>query len=320
MTAWQPAASHEALELRARALGRIRAFFSARAVLEVTTPVMVRAPVTDVHLSSASVTLPGDESAQRFLHTSPEYAMKRLLASGSGDIYQICPVVRGHERGRLHNPEFTLLEWYRTGFTLMDLMQEVHSLVETVLERACTARFVTYAEAFREGVGLDALGDPDGALRARARSLGLSAADSRILGRDALLDYILSVAIAPELGRGELTFLHRYPASQAALARLDPEDARVALRFELYLDGIELANGFDELSDRAEQQSRFEADLRERRTRGLPALRIDERLLAALDHGLPRCCGVALGIDRLLMCAGRFAQIDSVLTFPDETA
>jgi len=318
--AWQPTASREALELRAAMLSRIRRFFADRAVLEVTTPIVVRAPVTDVHLSSAHVTLPGDESAPRFLHTSPEYAMKRLLASGSGDIYQICPVVRGHERGRLHNPEFTLLEWYRTGFSLLDLMREVQALIEAVVELPRPARFVSYADAFQNTLRLDAHHAPLDTIRACALERGLSAADTRILGRDALLEFLLSTVIAPGLGRGALTFLHRYPASQAALARLDPEDPRVALRFELYLDGIELANGFDELPDRAEQQARFEADLRERRARGLPALRIDERLLAALDHGLPRCCGVALGIDRLLMCAGGFAHIDSVLSFPDESA
>jgi lysyl-tRNA synthetase class 2 len=318
--AWRPAASRAAVQQRARALAQIRQFFAARAVLEVTTPVMVRAAVTDLHLASARVVLPGDEANARFLHTSPEYAMKRLLASGSGDIYQICQVVRGFERGRLHNSEFTLLEWYRQGATLEQLMEEVHALVELVAGRRLPLERLTYAQAFERLLSLDPLEATLETLRGRAVELGFCARDAHRLHRDALLDFLLTAAVGPHLGQGNLTFLHRYPASQAALARLDPADRRVALRFEAYFQGIELANGFDELTDPAQQRERFECDLRERQKHGLPAGHVDERLLAALAAGLPACCGVALGFDRLVMLAGAYQQIDSVLSFPDELA
>jgi len=318
--AWRPAASRVALQQRARALAQVRQFFAARAVLEVTTPMMVRAAVTDVHLASARVVLPGDEANARFLHTSPEYAMKRLLANGSGDIYQICQVVRGFERGRLHNSEFTLLEWYRQGATLEQLMEEVHALIELVSGRSLRVESLTYTQAFERLLSLDPLEATLETLRGHAVQLGLCAHDAPVLHRDALLDFLLTAAVAPHLGQGNLTFLHRYPASQAALARLDPADRRVALRFEAYLQGIELANGFDELADPAQQRERFECDLRERQKLGLPAVRVDERLLAALAAGLPACCGVALGLDRLVMLAGAYQQIDSVLSFPDELA
>jgi lysyl-tRNA synthetase class 2 len=317
---WRSTASRAALQLRARTLATVRQFFAARNVLEVTTPVMVRAAVTDIHLASARIVLPGDESAARFLHTSPEYAMKRLLASGVGDIYQICQVVRGFERGRLHNCEFTLLEWYRIGWSLEQLIDEIHMLLETVFERRWAVERVTYQRAFEQALDIDPLEAPIGTLRQCASELGLADADAQHLSRDSLLDFLLTARIASELGQNKLSFVHRYPASQAALARLDPADPRVALRFELYLNGIELANGFDELGERALQEARFEADLRLRSEHRLPAVRIDERLLAALDAGLPPCCGVALGFDRLLMLVGGLEKIDAVLSFPDEIA
>jgi lysyl-tRNA synthetase class 2 len=291
----------------------------ARDVLEVETPALVNAPVSDVNLGSVRVDMPG-HPAPRWLHTSPEYAMKRLLAAGSGDIFQICRVYRGAERGRQHNPEFTMLEWYRLGFSLEDLMSEVAALVSELLTTTLPVEFLSYRDALHRHANLDPFDSDDAALQHAAQALGLDGAKARAAGRDELLDLIVGAKVGPALGADSLTFLHRYPASQAALARLDPDDARVALRFELYHRGVELANGYHELSSGAEQRSRFGADLRIRAARGLPATTIDANLLAALDAGLPDCAGVALGFDRVLMLACGVSTIDEVLAFPVERA
>ncbi len=320
--AWRPTASPEMLRRRAEALHAAREFFRARNVLEVETPALVNAPVSDVNLASARVALAGLETPL-YLHTSPEYAMKRLLASGSGDIYQICRVYRAAERGRQHNPEFTMIEWYRLGFTFEQLMREVADLVRGLLgggESEPPTEFLGYREALRRYADIDPLTDHIEALRGAARELGLSAEHAATGGRDELLDLIVGARVGPQLGAGALTFVHRYPASQAALARLDDADPRVALRFELYHRGIELANGYHELASGAEQRQRFAADQATRRSRGLPETAIDERLLAALDAGLPDCAGVALGFDRVLMLAAGATHIDEVLAFPLERA
>ena len=317
---WRPGASREALRERAALLARARAFFAARGVLEVDTPVLVNSPVSDVHLASARVELAPegamDHGPSLYLHTSPEYAMKRLLAAGLPDIYQICHVVRGNERGRLHNPEFTLIEWYRLGFSLPALMDEVEALVRALLGSAAPQRAgerLSYREAFVRALGLDPFSAPDGELLAAARRLGLASAAPA--GRDELLEFLVATGIGPQLGRGALTFIHGYPATQAALARLDPQDERTALRFELYCEGVELANGFKELQSASEQRARFERDNAERRLRELPAFPPDERLLAALAAGLPDCAGVALGFDRTLMLSLGARHIDEVLPF-----
>ncbi|HNR22142.1 MAG TPA: EF-P lysine aminoacylase EpmA [Steroidobacteraceae bacterium] len=316
-----PTATLAQLERRAAALASVREFFAVRAVMEVDPPALINAPVTDVNLHSARVQLPGPDPAATYaLHTSPEYAMKRLLAAGSGDIYFLGHVFRGAERGRLHNPEFTLIEWYRRGFTLAQLMQEVAQLIERLCRRRFEAEHITYRAAFEREVGFDPLAAPDEVLRDAAARLGLPEAALATCTRDELLDLIMGAAVGPRLGRGRLTFVQGYPASQAALARLDPRDARVALRFELYSEGMELANGFDELADAAEQRARFEADQRERQRRGLPIGPLDERLLAALAAGLPPCAGVAVGFDRVLMLAEGAEHIDAVLPFTLECA
>jgi len=315
------------LQLRARLLARGRSFFAARGVLEVDTPVVVNAAVTDVHLHSARVSFAGPEGEAAsqvdfFLHTSPEYAMKRLLAAGSGDIYQICHVVRALERGRLHNAEFTLIEWYREGFTLEALMDEVEALVRELLGAAAapmTAERISYQDAFLRELAVDPFTVALPQLLALARQHGYQSA-AETAARDELLELLMSVVVGPKLGLSGLSFVHRYPATQAALARLDPQDPRAALRFELYGGGVELANGFDELASEAEQRARFEQDVRERARRGLPELAPDERLLAALAAGLPPCAGVALGLDRTLMLAAGAARIDDVLAFPIERA
>ncbi len=315
---WRPSATRRALKERAARLARVREFFGARDVLEVDTPLLVNAPVSDVHIASASVAL--GTGPPLYLHTSPEYAMKRLLAAYGCDIYQICHVVRGGERGRLHNPEFTLIEWYRIGFTLASLMDEVEALVRVLLASAGAGRRgerLTYREAFARELALDPFLAGDSTLLEAARRLGFA---SRGASRDELLEFLMGVGVGPRLGRGVLTFVHGYPASQAALARLDPEDPRAALRFELYCEGVELANGFHELSSAAEQRARFECDNGERRRAGLPVRGPDERLLAALTAGLPDCAGVALGFDRTLMLALGARHIDEVLSFPTARA
>jgi len=314
---------------RAQALARVREFFAKRSVLEVDTPVVVNAPVTDVHIHSAEVRFP-DAPGRYYLHTSPEFAMKRLLASGSGDIYQVCHVARGLERGRLHNAEFTLIEWYRLGYSLEQLMDEVEALARDVMgpiARPMHSERVSYVDAFQTWLGFDPLTADISELRLAAREAGLSARAAPSTDdipdaaeRDELLEFLMGSRIGPMLGGNALTFIHRYPASQAALARLDERDPRCALRFELYCEGIELANGFQELASAGEQRARFEYDMAERTRRGLPVDKMDERLLAALEAGLPDCAGVALGFDRLLMLATGASHIDEVLPFPIERA
>ncbi len=318
---WRPGATLATLRLRARRLEAARGFFAARGVLEVDTPALVRCAVTDVHIHAAAVQLAGVPQPLH-LHTSPEYAMKRLLAAGSGDIYQICHVMRGEERGRLHNAEFTLIEWYRLGASIDALMDEVEALVRLLAAPAAAAPAarMSYQRAFERVLGLDPLTASEPALRTAAARAGLDAGAVASGERDDLLDLLMGIAVGPQLGRGAMCFVHRYPASQAALARLDPEDARVALRFELYLEGVELANGFVELGDAAEQRARFEAERRARAARGLAAPPLDERLLAALAHGLPACAGVALGFDRLLMLATGARDIAAVMPFTTDRA
>lgn len=346
--AWRPTATRAMLEQRAALMARARRFFADRGVLEVDTPVVVNAAVTDVHIHSARVHLASEgfepsKSAQHpyFLHTSPEYAMKRLLASGSGDIFQICHVVRGFERGRLHNAEFTLIEWYRIGFSLDDLMSEVDALVRDLLGPRSAGRSserITYRESFLRELQLDPFSASMGELQQAAKTLGFTgsggsggstgptgttgaaAAAGNGSDRDELLELLMGALIGPRLGANALTFVRGYPASQAALAQLDPTDPRAALRFELYSEGVELANGFHELASASEQRSRFEHDIEARRRLGLPAFTPDEHLLAALEAGLPGCSGVALGFDRTLMLATGAKSIDEVLPFPTERA
>ena len=312
---WRPTASPERLRRRAALLAATRAFFAARDVLEVDTPIAVLHAVTDVQLVSATAQLPG-QRAPLALHTSPEYAMKRLLAAGLGDIYQLCHVFRGDEQGPLHAPEFMLLEWYRCGWPMARLMDEVEALLRALLPGTLpAARRLTYREALQRHAGCDPLDDTDAQLADCAVALGFDAALVRALERDALLDLLMAARVGPQLGRGAPCFVHRYPASQAALARLDPDDGRVALRFELYLEGVELANGFEELADPHEQRRRFAADRAHRARLGLPVPDIDERLLAALASGLPACSGVALGFDRLLLLATGARELSEVQSF-----
>lgn len=321
---WRAGATLSRLRERAAMLAQIRGFFAQRALLEVDTPQLVRHAVTDVNLHSAQVSWPSGAAPPRYLHTSAEYAMKRLLAGGSGDIYQLCHVFRAEEQGPLHNCEFMMLEWYRVGWSCAQLMQEVDALLRALWPAGSAAlpeaQFLSYEQAFLGSVGCNPLTDSDATLAACARAQGF---DKQLLlrcSRDEILDLLMGARIGPQLGQAGPLFLHRYPASQAALARLDPQDPRVALRFELYLKGVELANGFEELADASLQRTRFEADQQLRRARGLAVPASDEYLLAALEHGLPACSGVALGVDRLLMLASGAARIEDVMAFTSEHA
>ena len=322
---WQPAAALQALELRATLLARIRAWFAANQVMEVDTPAMSAAATTDPAIHSLATTWhgPGAGSGQRcFLHTSPEFPMKRLLAAGSGDIYQVCKVFRDRERGALHNPEFTLLEWYRTGYDHLDLMDEVERLLSDVLAESGVrdVEHWTYRDLFVEFTGLDPFEADTDAVSAALQSHGIDAPGGMDdAPPDAWLDLLMTHLIEPRMGQG-LVFVRDYPASQAALARLRSGNPPVAARFEAFLGGVEIANGFHELTDADEQRRRFAQENKRRLQLGLAPLPIDERLLAALQAGLPDCAGVALGVDRLLMVAGGAQRLDEVIAFPVETA
>lgn len=325
MSDWRPTATPQALRLRATLLARLREFFAARGVLEVETPLMSRATVTELHLASFLVSAPDQiASPQRFLQTSPEFAMKRLLAAGSGPIYQVCKAFRAGEAGRRHNPEFTLVEWYRPGLDHRQLMDEVAALLSALLAdfvECGAAQFVSYQEALRRYAGIDPLAADAAELRAAARQHGIDVAPGLAQeDRDAWLDLLLTQLVEPQLPRGRPLFVYDYPASQAALACLSAEDARVAERFELYFNGLELANGFHELCDPLQLRARFEHDQARRRAAGLAPVAIDQRLLDALAHGLPPCAGVALGFDRVVMLAAGASHIDQVLAFPDARA
>ena len=318
---WRPTASLPALRLRAELLAATRSFFSQRGVLEVDTPALVRHAVTDRHIHCARVELPG-HGASLYLHSSPEYAMKRLLAAGSGDIFQIAHVFRGNEESRWHNAEFTLIEWYRCGYSMGELMAELAQLTQDLLglPDGTPVESLRYSQAFERELGIDPLSAHDGALRSLVIEHRLDRRVAETCSRDELLDWLMGSAVGPRLGAAGLSFVHHYPASQAALARLDPADPSVALRFELYCRGVELANGFEELGDQAQQRARFELDRRQRERAGLSAPALDEALLSALAAGLPAVSGVALGFDRVLMLRLGAAHIEQVLAFPLERA
>ncbi len=319
--AWRPTAGSAALRARARMLAAARNFFAERGVLEVETPALSAAGTTDPQIESVTATVRG-AARPWYLATSPEFAMKRLLAAGSGDIYQICRVFRDGELGRWHNPEFTLIEWYRVGYDDDALMRETEALVATLLapaRRLAPAARLTYAEALRLHAGVDAWDDDEATLAQAAVRLGVECGAA--LDRDARLDLLMGLVVGPRLGRGERpTFICDYPPSQASLARLRPGPPAVAARFELYLDGVELANGFHELTSATEQRARFEADNRLRRSRGQPEVPIDERLLAALAAGMPDSAGVALGFDRLVALGAGAGSLAEVMAFPAGSA
>lgn len=306
-TAWLPSASLEQLKKRAKILARIRRFFAERSILEVETPIFSPASVTDPHIHSISAKVIGKHC---YLQTSPEYAMKRLLCAGIGSIYQICKAFRQDETGDIHNPEFTLLEWYRLGFDHHDLMNEVDKLLQEVLQTQPADQY-TYAEIFLEYLGIN----PHTAEIETLKQAGKDIEFTGELNKDGWLNLLISHCIEPYLGKNRPVFIYDFPASQAALARIRQENPPVASRFEIYYQGIELGNGFHELQATQEQRARFQRDLQYRENHGLPLISIDEQLLAALEHGLPDCAGVAIGIDRLVMLALKEKKIENVMSF-----
>jgi lysyl-tRNA synthetase class 2 len=320
---WRPSASLDTLKHRARMLARIRAFFSERDILEVETPLLSQAATTDSHLASFSTQFTGPgfgAGLPLFLHTSPEFPMKRLLAAGSGSIYQICKVFRDGEAGRLHNPEFTMIEWYRVGWDYHQLMDEVAALANAAGDGrfdATNVEKLSYREAFVRYGDIDPHSASVAALEDCARRHDVSIPPGMPRDNaDPWRDLLLTHLIEPHLGQGQMTFLYDYPASQAALARVRNDAPPVGERFELYIEGVEIANGFHELGDAAEQRRRFTAERAQRQALTLPMVPADEKLLAALEHGLPACAGVALGFDRLAMLTLGAKKLDDVLAFP----
>ncbi len=314
---WQPSASLQNLHIRARLLQGIRAFFAERNVLEVETPVLSPFAITDPQLESFSSSF---HNSDYYLHTSPEFYMKRLLAAGSGDIYQIARVFRVDEQGRYHNPEFTLLEWYRLGYDHHQLMDEIECLLrELMADPGLSVKRISYQQAFLDRLNIDPLVATAEELKACSLlhhieiPRGMDESD-----RDMWLDWLMVSALAPTFDRESFSFIYDYPVSQAALARLNPEDPRVAHRFELYYGELELANGFYELTDAEEQARRFAAENVQRELQGKKVMPVDTGLLAALEHGLPDCAGVALGIDRLLMLLCNAGHIEGVISFVTE--
>lgn len=311
---WRPTASFEMLRLRAGLYARIRQFFADKGVLEVDTPMLSMAMNPDHQIESVVVQ---GEDQPRYLHTSPEFPMKRLLAAGSGPIWQLCRVFRRGEAGRRHNPEFTMLEWYQPGYDEAELMQEVTALLR-LMRADLPQQTLTYREAFLRYAGFDPLRLSIAELAKLTRERFHWRDDER----DPMLDLWLAAVVEPALPPDTLTFIHQWPASMAALAEcaLDADGHRIARRFEAFWQGMELANGYFELRDPAEQARRFEADQRYRALTHKTIAPVDANLQAAMVSGLPTCAGVALGVDRWLMALTGSERIDEVVAFPYDRA
>lgn len=316
---WQPSASLKIIRTRAEMLARIRAFFATAEVLEVETPTCSVYANTDPAIQNLTTNYTGPNyptGLLLYLHTSPEFAMKRLMAAGSGSIYQICRVYRNGELGTLHYPEFSMLEWYRLDFNYHRLMDEVVALIQAVSKRAVTCQRLTYAELFQTYLHINPHNTDIEQLRACALELGINSAKHLDLpSTDAWLDLLLTHGIQPYLSNDSMMLVYDYPATQSAGACIRKGAISIAERFELYLGKMEIANGYQELRDAAEQQQRFVTDLTIRQRQGLPLVPMDNDLLNAIKFGLPICAGVALGLDRLLMWLIGAQHIDQVLTF-----
>jgi len=319
---WLPNANMQLLKQRASIIQQIRSFFIERQLLEVETPALSQAGVTDQHLFCFKTHFIGPEISEKqvgalgvplYLQTSPEFHMKRLLSAGSGSIFQIAKAFRNEESGRYHNPEFTLLEWYQVGFDHFQLMDEMEALLQLILGCGYVHR-LTYQQAFLQVLSVDPLCASIEEMKAAGASLNLGDVLENEQDFDTVLQLLFSFAIEPVIANDRPCFVYNFPASQAALARISPEDTRVAERFEVYFKGIELANGFHELSDSKEQLTRFQNDNQKRKLHHLEEMPIDYRFIASLDK-LPDCAGVALGIDRLVMLATQQDHIDNVVSF-----
>lgn len=307
MPNWQPTASIDNLKKRAQIIQTVHTFFAKRNVLAVDTPLLDRSTVTDPVQKAFQID-------DRFLQTSPEYAMKRLLAAGSGDIYQICKAFRDDEVGRIHNPEFTMLEWYRIGFDHYALMDETADLLQLILQCQTPDR-ISYQQLFLDELNIDPLNTSIEQLQAlcQQHQIQLSAGFDT-LDKDTYLDILISHVIEPRIGKTKPLFIYDYPASQAALSKMNTEKT-TAQRFEVYFQGMELANGYHELLDANELEKRFIADNVLRQARSLPIRPIDYELIAAQQQGIPDCAGVALGLDRLIMLAVNAPHIREILSF-----
>jgi lysyl-tRNA synthetase class 2 len=319
---WRPTAGMAMLRRRAQMLAGIRDFFAQRQVMEVSTPALSSGGATDPNIQSVALELKAfPQQPLHYLHTSPELAMKRLLAAGSGPIYQLCTVFRDNEAGRLHRPEFTMLEWYRPGWHYHELIEEVLELISAVVHEIKPAEVghFSYRELFLSYAGLDPLTATARDCRACCGRFDLPVADSMTEDIDEWLDWIIGALIAPRLPENGLTCVYDFPPSQAALARIRDDSPPVAERFEIFWGAMELANGFRELTDAAEQRLRFERDNARRREKGLSVIRLDERFLAAMETGLPESSGVALGVDRLLMAATGAKHIRDAVSFADDS-
>ena len=315
---WRPSTSVDYLRQRADVIAALRAFFAERELWEVETPILGVAGNTEPGIRSLSARCNvAGLSQQMWLHTSPEFAMKRLLAAGSGAIFQIVRVFRDGEVGRLHNLEFTLLEWYRPGFDTTALMTEVAALIDHILGPKPYQR-LSYRQAFLSALAIDPFCASDTQLQRVCEDTGLVTAATPI-SRNQALEYLMATQVAPALA-DHRCFVYDFPAEQASYARIRMETPAVAERFELSINGIEIANGYQELIDANEQRERFEAEQHARQDRGLDFIPMDERLVAALDHGLPVCAGVAVGVDRLVMLALGMDRISDVIAFAADRA
>ncbi|CAN5256701.1 EF-P lysine aminoacylase EpmA [soil metagenome] len=322
MSDWQPTATLQAIDLRARLNAMIRRFFAERGVLEVETPMLSAAANSDPNIESFATRFNGPAgagAAPRWLRTSPEYPLKRLLAAGVGSCYELGRVFRDGEHGRLHNPEFTMLEWYRLGWTHHQLMDECAELVREAMRmvgRGVSVREASYRQVYQEQLGIDPLTANEGELRAPLALFGI---DDEGLTRDDWLDLLMTHLIQPAFPDHRVLMVYDFPKSQAAMARVRQGDVPVAERFEVYLGQVELANGYRELSDAGEQRERFDRDQSRRQKRGTARAPLDGHLLDALQ-GLPDCSGVALGVDRLLMAMLGSDKLADAISFPFDRA
>lgn len=321
MVQWQPGCSVEILRERAGLLRKVRTFFLNRGVLEVETPSISRYSTVDLHLEPLTVD-PAAGTLTRYLITSPEYHMKRLLCDGSGSIFQVCKAFRQDELGERHNPEFTLLEWYRVGWDHWRLMEEVDSLMQELLSCERADR-LSYGDAFRNYTGQDPFKLTAVSFQKCCEDYALSPPAYLLksqVSRDEWLNYLMGALIEPKLGPQRPVFIFDYPASQANLSRINPQNSLLSERFELFFKGMELGNGFHELTDAREQAFRFERENRLREEAGKLPLPPDKFFIEGLASGLPACAGIAIGFDRIVMLALDRSNIGEVITFPWDRA
>ena len=326
MSDWQPTASLEIVKIKARLLSKLRAFFAEKEILEVQTPVLSQAGNTEPTIESFVIQQYENSKGQiqpSFLNTSPEFSMKRLIAAGFGSIYQITPVFRQNEQSKRHNSEFTLLEWYRLDFDHHALMGEVNALLRFVAEDFLTldrSQFFSYQEVFKKHLNIDPFNTTCDELKESTANAGIDVVGMENSALDTWLDLLMSQVIEKKLPLNCPVFIYDYPASQAALAKVTQGENPVAERFELYINGMELANGFHELTDADEQEKRFIKEQKQRKEKGQQGILADHHLIDALKYGLPECAGVAIGLERLLMVLTKKDHINDVITFPFERA